>query len=530
LFVLLKAVGAVGGTVLLICTLAACFKCFQSEHPRTPDFEIAVVVDVGFITDYSRIAQAFVRIAQKQTAVKILKHWYFHYKLHKQAAVRIKSLARGRRDRCQFLQDRTASLELQKIIRRKQHRWCYLQALPKALVQLATKGIVVLKRFGQGRRVALCIGIDYIGDQTLDSLPNCVADAEDMRKCCLEQLGFDEAKFIKNANKEDMLKALEEFVKLIEDGSLVFFLFSGHGAEHENVNYLLPLGMTSTRAEDYTDQAVSLNSFIMQLRQSRRNIVNVILLDCCRANERTQIFESVKSRTKFLLNLLENRSQSHQATERNAEFLFGFACDPGEVAFANVEDNNSNYTEALLKHLPVSGRTLEDSMKEVSKYVSDKTSSHQRPWYSSCLHQTVVLVPSVQNSLECYKCPHAAGGRMCYLSLMQVCIYVCMYVCIYVYMCVCMYVYMYIHIYKNIFIYIYISISLSIYLSIYLSISLSIYLSIFMCMYMHIYVDIPNSKSVRKSSSSGTCVVSYYICVVSYYMYVCMYVCIYVYI
>jgi hypothetical protein len=65
LFVLLNAVGAVGGTVLLICTLATFFRCFQSEHPRTPDFEIAVVVQVGFITDYSRprtiIAQALVR-------------------------------------------------------------------------------------------------------------------------------------------------------------------------------------------------------------------------------------------------------------------------------------------------------------------------------------------------------------------------------------------------------------------------------------------------------------------------------------
>jgi hypothetical protein len=80
-----------------------------------------------------------------------------------------------------------------------------------------------------------------------------------------------------------------------------------------------------------------------------------MLLDCCPVNENNKIFKNVicdKSRTefsrqKFLLNLVENRSKSHQASEGQAEFLFGFACDPRDVAFAHVRYPNSSYTYLL---------------------------------------------------------------------------------------------------------------------------------------------------------------------------------------
>jgi hypothetical protein len=62
----------------------------------------------------------------------------------------------------------------------------------------------------------------------------------------------------------------------------VVFFFSGHGAEHEGVNCLLSLGMESTRAEDYEDHTVPLDSILKKLRKGTTaecNTVNVILLD-----------------------------------------------------------------------------------------------------------------------------------------------------------------------------------------------------------------------------------------------------------
>ena len=88
-----------------------------------------------------------------------------------------------------------------------------------------------------------------------------------------------------------MLKTLKELIELLEEGSLVVFLFSGHGTEYEGVNYLRSLGMTRTSPEDYKDQTVSLDWIIEKMREGPSNFVNLILLDCYRVNEKNQTFK-----------------------------------------------------------------------------------------------------------------------------------------------------------------------------------------------------------------------------------------------
>jgi hypothetical protein len=137
---------------------------------------------------------------------------------------------------------------------------------------------VVRTMFGKGPRVVLCIGIDdYPGNQLLS---NC--DDMDMSDCCENRLGFDIVKVLTNPNRAGILQRLTKFREYIKDGSLVVFFFSGHGAEHEGVNYLLPLGMEITRAEDYEDHTGPLDSILKKLRKgtgAECNTVNVILLD-----------------------------------------------------------------------------------------------------------------------------------------------------------------------------------------------------------------------------------------------------------
>jgi uncharacterized caspase-like protein len=91
-------------------------------------------------------------------------------------------------------------------------------------------------------------------------------------------LGFDIANVLTNPNRADILQALKEFREYIKDGSLVVFFFSGRGAEHEGVNYLLPLGMESTSAEDYEDHAVPLDSILKKLRKGTAAECNIVNL------------------------------------------------------------------------------------------------------------------------------------------------------------------------------------------------------------------------------------------------------------
>ena len=85
--------------------------------------------------------------------------------------------------------------------------------------------------------------------------------------------------------------------------------------------------------------------------------------------------------------------KSFRNPRKPAEFFVGLACDPGTLAKPNQHARNSYYTAALLKELPVAGRTLEDSMREVASHVMRETRKQQRPWTHSCVLQRVVLVP-----------------------------------------------------------------------------------------------------------------------------------------
>ena len=116
--------------------------------------------------------------------------------------------------------------------------------------------------------------------------------------------------------------------------------------------------------------------------------VNVILLDCCRETNVNKTFKGGKG-----IGSAKELGDDFRAKSKESEFLIGLACDPGTVAQANDNARNSRYTEALLKHLPVPGRTLEESMKSVTTAVYNKTNKEQRPWLNSCVMQRVVLVP-----------------------------------------------------------------------------------------------------------------------------------------
>ena len=248
-------------------------------------------------------------------------------------------------------------------------------------------GVPYRPKLGDGPRVALCIGNDNYPGNTL---PNCVADAEDMGACCEQLLGFDTVIILKDANKLAIMQAVRKLRdEHIKPGSLVLFFFSGHGVEHEGVSYLLPLGMASNSEEDLPEEAVSVDS-VMRAFSNFPAAVNVLLLDCCRENELNTTFK----KSKGLVDTgAKGFGKNIRSTHRNAEFLVGLACDPGTVALPNKDARNSRYTAALLRHLPAAGRHLLLSMQKVNKDVFEGTQKKQRPWVNHCLMQDVVLVP-----------------------------------------------------------------------------------------------------------------------------------------
>ncbi len=116
---------------------------------------------------------------------------------------------------------------------------------------------------------------------------------------------------------------------------------------------------------------------------------NKRMIICCRENELNGTFKNSKGSADYDA---KGFGKSLRSTSRNAEFVVGSACDPGTLALPNAGARNSRYTEALLRHLPVAGRKLEESMKEAGKDVFEATHKKQRPWVNGCLMHDVVLV------------------------------------------------------------------------------------------------------------------------------------------
>eukprot|EP01050_Picozoa_sp_SAG11_P011368 SAG11_NODE_1200_length_5538_cov_8.582460_3_plen_295_part_00 len=102
-------------------------------------------------------------------------------------------------------------------------------------------------------RVALCIGNGAYGGS--NSLPNCVADAEDMGACS-RAMGFDDVTVLRDKTKSQIYQQIRRLRgSVIQSGSIVLFYFSGHGAEHEGVTYLLPDDVAAWRLEAWEERA-----------------------------------------------------------------------------------------------------------------------------------------------------------------------------------------------------------------------------------------------------------------------------------
>jgi uncharacterized caspase-like protein len=96
----------------------------------------------------------------------------------------------------------------------------------------------------QTARIALVIGNgDYdknFNKLQLKKLRNPVNDATDMAKV-LEHLGFQVILKTNVRKKTAMKKAVRDFTQRLGQEDVGMFYFSGHGFQHKNINYLVPL-------------------------------------------------------------------------------------------------------------------------------------------------------------------------------------------------------------------------------------------------------------------------------------------------
>lgn len=219
-------------------------------------------------------------------------------------------------------------------------------------------------------RTALLIGAWRYTDPTFPSLPEqgILKDLAGM-VVELQSLGFQVA-VVLNPDLGATKRAVDEFVTRLEarKGTGLFY-FSGHGAEYQGLNFLVPVGTNVSRNSDLESEGLNMLRVLRGMEGSGTE-VNLVFLDCCR-------------------NALDKGAgNSGLATMKSKGALIGFATRSGDVAAADV--NGSPYTQALVKHLGIPGISLTDMHTLVTGALGDS----QRPGQYSDLGRIYQLVPN----------------------------------------------------------------------------------------------------------------------------------------
>lgn len=225
---------------------------------------------------------------------------------------------------------------------------------------------------------ALVVGCNYEGMAL--NLPSPLKDAERVAEALASpEIGF-EVKTLLNPTREALRAAVKEHCDSLAGAKRPgLFYFSGHGAQLNGENYLIPHRAELAFTEDLETQAFAVSDLTTPLATSE-NGINLIFLDACRNNPLQP-----RARGKDLGRL-------PGLAEMNAPgLLIGFAADSGKVALDYGD--GSLYTNALLKHLKTPGISVTDLLTVVRKEVRRASDNQQEPFLYAGIDEIFTLAP-----------------------------------------------------------------------------------------------------------------------------------------
>lgn len=221
-------------------------------------------------------------------------------------------------------------------------------------------------------RVALIIGNAKYAAQPV--LKNPANDALLVDKS-LKGLGFETITVI-DGTRQQMVKAMQRFMKRVTPETSVVVYFAGHGIQYDGENYLMPVDGEITEAADLPLEAISLQIIIEQVAREKPRIA-IMILDACRDNPLRNAKNADGTSSEVMMAGLA------RVTGPIGTYI-AYATAPGQVALDGRE-GNSYFTRALGDVVGVPGLPIEQVFKRVRERVAEKTKGRQIPWDNSSL-------------------------------------------------------------------------------------------------------------------------------------------------
>ena len=220
-------------------------------------------------------------------------------------------------------------------------------------------------------RVALVVGNGAY--EHTPALRNPANDAADVA-AALAGLGFAVIEG-RDLDREAFEAKLREFARAARGAEAALFFYAGHGIQVEGENFLLPVDARLSEELDLDFEALELRAFLRQMRGR----ANLVFLDACRDNPLAQdLARSMGASRSAAIGRGLGRVDAGSGT------LIAYATQPGNVA-ADGTGRNSPFTAALLRHIAVPGRSVNDLLTAVTGDVAAATDNRQQPWTHSSL-------------------------------------------------------------------------------------------------------------------------------------------------
>jgi hypothetical protein len=217
------------------------------------------------------------------------------------------------------------------------------------------------------KRVALVVGNSAY--QKVGQLPNPAHDAGAIG-ALFKVMAFDvvEAKF--DLGIADLRRALRDFTDQVHDADIAVVYYAGHGMEVNGVNYLIPVDAKLERDIDIEDEAVSLDRVLRTIEEAKR--LRLVILDACRDNPLTRSMKRSASTRSIGRGLAK-------IEDLTSDTLVAYAARAGSFADDGAGEN-SPYTAALIKYLPLPALDLRLALGRVRDEVLRTTNKRQEPF------------------------------------------------------------------------------------------------------------------------------------------------------
>jgi tetratricopeptide (TPR) repeat protein len=220
------------------------------------------------------------------------------------------------------------------------------------------------------KRFALVIGNSNY-PKSIGMLKNPVNDATDFAKE-LEQSNFD-VLLLTNATYGQMRAAMLKFKEKVDahekDKTVALFYFAGHGLQHEDENYLVPVDAAIEFEDDIARYCFAVQRMVLSNMERSNSRMNIVILDACRNNPFPSLTRSAGE-------------QGLTEMKRARGSFMAFATAPGSVA-SDGSGRNGLYTQELLKAVRKPGLTIEQVFKEVRANVLRMSGNKQNTWDTS---------------------------------------------------------------------------------------------------------------------------------------------------